>query len=72
MTDIAEQIESAKFYLTQKGELSGCTSYIQRKLECGFNRAAAILEALEHQGFISEPDDKGRRRLQTGAISPHE
>lgn len=66
MTDIAEQIESAKFYLQQKGELSGCTSFVQRKLQCGYNRAAAILEALEHQGFITEPDDKGTRHLVGG------
>lgn len=66
MTDISEQIESAKFYLQQKGEMSGCTSFIQRKLQCGYNRAADILEALEKEGFITEPDNVGRRVLVVG------
>lgn len=66
MAELAEQIESAKFYLRQKGELSGCTSFVQRKLQCGFNRACNILEALEKEGFITEPDDQGHRRLVVG------
>lgn len=63
MAEIAEQIESAKFYLRQKSEMSGCTSYVQRKLQCGYNRAALILETLEQQGFITEADGNGQRRL---------
>lgn len=67
MTEMAEQIELAKYYLRAKGELSGCTSYVQRKLECGYNRACNILEALEKEGFITEPDNEGRRSLVGGS-----
>lgn len=49
--------------LTRKETLTGCTSYVQRKLQIGFNKAANILEELETAGYISEPDNVGARRL---------
>jgi DNA segregation ATPase FtsK/SpoIIIE-like protein len=70
MSELAAQVESAKFFLRAKGELSGCTSYIQRKLECGYNRAAQILDALEKEGFITAPDERGQRRLVGGSREP--
>jgi len=33
------------------------TSYIQRKLEIGYNRASAIMELLEKNGVVSTPDE---------------
>ncbi len=37
------------------------TSYIQRKLSIGYNRAAKIVEALEERGFVSPANHVGKR-----------
>lgn len=47
--------------LQNKIVLTGCTSYVQRKLQIGFNKAARVLEELETEGWISEPDNTGTR-----------
>jgi S-DNA-T family DNA segregation ATPase FtsK/SpoIIIE len=39
------------------------TSYIQRKLQIGYNRAARIIEEMEDQGIISEPNSQGKREI---------
>jgi S-DNA-T family DNA segregation ATPase FtsK/SpoIIIE len=42
------------------------TSYIQRKLQIGYNRAARIIEDMEEQGVISGPNHQGRREVLAG------
>ena len=37
------------------------TSYIQRKLSIGYNRAAKIVEALEEKGFVTPANHVGKR-----------
>jgi S-DNA-T family DNA segregation ATPase FtsK/SpoIIIE len=64
VTEILEQVEQAKYWLKQKGELSGCSSYVQRKLQCGYNRACTILDILVQDGFITEPDAVGNRHFR--------
>lgn len=63
--EIESQITAAQMHLTNlkhnKGKLTGCTSYIQRKMQIGYNRAALIMEKLEARKFISEPDAAGER-----------
>lgn len=49
--------------LCSKGRLTGTTSYIQRKMQIGYNHAARILAYLEAARFITAPDDKGEREL---------
>lgn len=39
------------------------TSYIQRKLQIGYNRAARIIEEMEDKGIISEPNNQGKREI---------
>jgi S-DNA-T family DNA segregation ATPase FtsK/SpoIIIE len=39
------------------------TSYIQRRLEIGYNRAARIVERMEEEGVISKPNHKGLREV---------
>lgn len=39
------------------------TSYIQRRLSIGYNRAATILERMEEAGIVSEADRAGRRQV---------
>nr|WP_202899792.1 DNA translocase FtsK [Kordiimonas gwangyangensis] len=39
------------------------TSYIQRRLKIGYNKAASIIEEMEDQGVISAPNHKGQREV---------
>lgn len=47
--------------LASKGQLSGCTSYIQRKMQIGYNHAARILDYLVAVRFITEANNSGVR-----------
>jgi len=38
-------------------------SYIQRRLEIGYNRAARLVERMEDEGVISKPNHKGLREV---------
>ncbi len=38
-------------------------SYLQRKLQIGYNRAANIVEQLEKMGVLSAPNNKGNREI---------
>ena len=39
------------------------TSYIQRKLSIGYNRAAKIVETMEEQGIVSQANHVGKREI---------
>ena len=39
------------------------TSYIQRRLQIGYNRAATLIERMEEDGVISAPNHKGVREV---------
>ncbi len=39
------------------------TSYIQRRLRIGYNRAASLIEEMEAQGVISAPNRAGKREI---------
>lgn len=41
------------------------TSYIQRRLKIGYNKAATLIEEMEEQGVISAPNHKGQREILT-------
>jgi S-DNA-T family DNA segregation ATPase FtsK/SpoIIIE len=38
-------------------------SYIQRRLEIGYNRAARLIERMEEEGVISKPNHQGKREV---------
>ncbi|MBI1210339.1 MAG: hypothetical protein GC190_02655 [Alphaproteobacteria bacterium] len=42
------------------------TSYIQRRLQIGYNRAARIVEKMEEQGVVSTPNHQGKREVLIG------
>ncbi len=39
------------------------TSYLQRRLSIGYNRAADLMERLEESGVVSAPDGAGKRQV---------
>ncbi|MBN9556708.1 MAG: DNA translocase FtsK 4TM domain-containing protein [Alphaproteobacteria bacterium] len=44
-------------------ERKGTTSYIQRRLQIGYNRAARLIERMEEEGVLSKPNHKGQREV---------
>ncbi|MDQ2953945.1 MAG: DNA translocase FtsK, partial [Pseudomonadota bacterium] len=42
------------------------TSYIQRRLQIGYNRAATIMERMELEGVVGQPNHAGKREILTG------
>lgn len=53
------ELATAYRYLLEKPS----TSYLQRKMGLGYNRAAAIMETLESEGCVSAPDATGKRHI---------
>ena len=58
-----ELFDQAVAIVTQDRRVS--TSYVQRKLQIGYNRAARIIEEMEEQGIISGPNTQGKREVLT-------
>jgi S-DNA-T family DNA segregation ATPase FtsK/SpoIIIE len=42
------------------------TSYIQRRLQIGYNRAASLMERLEKEGIVGQPNHAGKREILIG------
>ena len=42
------------------------TSYVQRRLQIGYNRAASLIERMENEGLISGPNHAGKRDILVG------
>jgi S-DNA-T family DNA segregation ATPase FtsK/SpoIIIE len=39
------------------------TSYIQRRLQIGYNRAASLMERMEKEGVVGQPNHSGKREI---------
>ena len=44
------------------------TSYIQRRLQIGYNRAASIMERMEQEGVVGQPNHAGKREILIGEV----
>jgi DNA segregation ATPase FtsK/SpoIIIE, S-DNA-T family len=42
------------------------TSYLQRRLQIGYNRAASLIERMEREGVIGQPNHAGKREILLG------
>jgi S-DNA-T family DNA segregation ATPase FtsK/SpoIIIE len=43
------------------------TSYIQRRLSVGYNKAASLVERMEKEGVVSPPNHSGKREILVGS-----
>ncbi|CAN5898737.1 DNA translocase FtsK 4TM domain-containing protein [soil metagenome] len=43
------------------------TSYVQRRLQIGYNRAASLIERMENEGVVSPANHAGKREVLAGA-----
>ncbi|BCD60454.1 MULTISPECIES: DNA translocase FtsK [unclassified Nitratiruptor] len=59
--DLDELFEEAKQIVLSERKTS--ISYLQRRLQIGYNRAARIVEQLENMGVLSSPNAKGNRDI---------
>jgi S-DNA-T family DNA segregation ATPase FtsK/SpoIIIE len=58
--------DEAVAIIAREGKAS--TSFIQRHLQIGYNRAARIIERMEEQGVVSRADRVGRREVLIGSM----
>ena len=58
---VDELFEKAKEIILTERKTS--ISYIQRRLQIGYNRAANIIEQMERAGILSPPNSKGKREI---------
>jgi S-DNA-T family DNA segregation ATPase FtsK/SpoIIIE len=42
------------------------TSYIQRRLQIGYNRAASLMERMEKEGIVGQANHAGKREILVG------
>ena len=59
--ELDELYEEAKNVVLNDKKTS--ISYLQRKLQIGYNRSARVIEQLEHEGVLSAPNAKGIREI---------
>lgn len=62
-SNIDELYEEAKAIILSENKTS--ISYIQRRLQIGYNRAANIIEQLEKMGVLTPANAKGQREIAT-------
>ncbi|ABD05088.1 Cell divisionFtsK/SpoIIIE [Rhodopseudomonas palustris HaA2] len=46
-----------------KRDRKASTSYIQRRLQIGYNRAASLIERMELEGIVGQPNHAGKREI---------
>ena len=62
MEDTQEDLyqQAVKIVLAEKRPT---TSYIQRRLKIGYNKAASLIEQMEEDGIITAPNNQGKREI---------
>jgi S-DNA-T family DNA segregation ATPase FtsK/SpoIIIE len=46
-----------------KRDRKATTSYLQRRLQIGYNRAASLIERMEQEGVVGQPNHAGKREI---------
>lgn len=68
-SDVDELYDKAVAIVARDNKAS--TSYIQRQLQIGYNRAARIIEEMERQGVVSKASATGKRSVLVGDHSEY-
>jgi S-DNA-T family DNA segregation ATPase FtsK/SpoIIIE len=66
-SDVDELYDEAVAIIAREGKAS--TSFIQRHLQIGYNRAARIIEEMEKQGVVTTANATGKRTVLVGDYS---
>jgi len=66
-SDVDELYDKAVAVIAREGKAS--TSFIQRHLQIGYNRAARIIEEMERQGVVSKASPTGKREVLVSDFS---
>ena len=66
MEDSDDPFDQAVALVLRDGKAS--TSYVQRRLGIGYNRAASLIERMEKEGLISPPNSGGKREILMTAM----
>ena len=66
---VKELYDEAVALVAREGKAS--TSFIQRHLQIGYNRAARIIERMETAGVVSQANRVGRREVLVGNGADH-
>ena len=61
MNDKDELYQNALELVRNEGKAS--TSFLQRKLQIGYNRAARIIDMMEEKGVVSKANHVGKREI---------
>ena len=65
--DVVNDTEEDDLYETAikiiKSEKKASTSFLQRKLQIGYNRAARIIDKMEEKGLVSKANHVGKREV---------
>ena len=68
-SEVTDEIDSDKDELYRKAveiikaEGKASTSFLQRKLQIGYNRAARIMETMEKEGIVGQANHVGKREI---------
>ncbi|MDX1924323.1 MAG: DNA translocase FtsK 4TM domain-containing protein [Rickettsiaceae bacterium] len=63
MDDMSDEGLYKKAVQIVKNDRKSSTSYIQRVLRIGYNRAAILIERMEKEGILSRPNHTGKREI---------
>ena len=63
-TEASDLYQQAVKLVTRDRKAS--TSYIQRRLQIGYNRAASLIERMENEGIVGRPNHAGKREILVG------
>jgi S-DNA-T family DNA segregation ATPase FtsK/SpoIIIE len=64
---MANEAEGADLYQQAvqivRRDRKASTSYIQRRLQIGYNRAASLMERMEQEGIVGQANHAGKREI---------